>query len=79
MLVRMQLPILWMLLIASGSAAAQTNVIRLASPNGQTVYTFRLDDTASYSVSFKNKPIITDGSISLSFLEMGEKEKKITS
>jgi alpha-glucosidase len=74
---RMSLPILWILLILSGSAAAQKNAIRLASPNGQIVFTLRVADTASYNVSYRNRPIITNSSMSFSFLEMGEFKKNL--
>lgn len=65
------------LVVCGGTATAQENVIRLASPNGQIGFTFRVNDTASYTVSYKNKPIITNGSISFNFLEMGEFKRNL--
>jgi alpha-glucosidase len=65
--------ILSSLLVMCGRAAmAQKNAIRLTSPNGQIVFTFRINDTASYNVSYKNRPIIANSSISFSFLETGD-------
>ena len=65
------------LVVCEGTARAQRNAIRLASPSGQIVFTFRVNDTASYNVSYKNKPIITNGSMSFSFLETGEFKKNL--
>ena len=46
--------------------------IRLSSPDRNIQYIFRLKDKIPvYSVSFKNKPIITDAELSLNFLETG--------
>ncbi len=65
------------LLLVSLSDAAQKN-IRLSSPDGQIVFSFRVTDTgALYNVSFKNKPIITNSPISLNFLETGEFKKNL--
>src|SRR5262245_55262651 len=63
--------------VCCASIEAQKNVIRLSSPNGQIVFTFRIDDTALYNVSYKNKPIISDGSFSFGFLEMREFKKNL--
>src|SRR5712671_2556287 len=65
------------LLLVSLSDAAQKN-IRLSSPDGQIVFSFRVTDTSAlYNVSFKNKPIITNSPISLNFLETGEFKKNL--
>jgi len=70
--------LLWILLVAwRVSATAQNNAIRLTSPGGQIIFTFRVNDTAVYNISYKNKPIITNGSISFSSLEMGEFKKNL--
>src|SRR5438034_9442269 len=60
-----------LLLIISFPAFAQKN-IKLSSQDGNIQYDFRLKNKIPvYSVSFKNKPIISDAAISLSFLENG--------
>lgn len=46
--------------------------VQLSSPDGNIRYTFRLKDKMPfYNVSFKNKSIIADAGLSLSFLENG--------
>src|SRR5205814_6219986 len=61
------LPQLLLLLIISFFAFAQKN-IKLSSPDRNIQYDFRLKNKIPlYSVSFKNKPIISDAGMSLSF------------
>ncbi|MGZ8539231.1 MAG: glycoside hydrolase family 97 protein [Chitinophagaceae bacterium] len=58
--------------IIVNSAYSQKN-IKLSSPDGNIQYAFRLTDKApSYSISFKDKRIIENSGLSLSFLETGE-------
>jgi alpha-glucosidase len=64
--------VVWILLILSGHAAAQKDGIRLASPAGDILFTFRADDTALFNISFKAKPIVKNGSFGFSFLGMGD-------
>ncbi len=61
----------FLLLLLSLPGLAQ-KTIKLSSPDGRIQYSFRLKDkTPAYSVSFRNKPIIADAELSLSFLENG--------
>jgi alpha-glucosidase len=64
-------------LILPEIVAAQGNKIQLRSPNGQVVFSFQIRDSASYSISFKNKAIVTPSSVSLDFLETGEFKRNI--
>ena len=67
----MKLQQLFLLLVISFPGIAQKNVT-LSSPDGNIQYAFRLKDKMPvYSVSFKNKPIIADAELSLTFLENG--------
>ncbi|MBC7868477.1 MAG: glycoside hydrolase family 97 N-terminal domain-containing protein, partial [Gloeobacteraceae cyanobacterium ES-bin-316] len=60
------------LCLIATSAFSQKN-IKLSSPDRNIQYAFRLKDKAPvYSVSFKDKLIIENSGLSLSFLETGE-------
>src|SRR6266498_4217491 len=62
---------LFLLLSLVFPAIAQ-KTIKLSSPDGNIQYTFRLKKKIPvYNVSFKNKPLIADAELSLSFLENG--------
>jgi alpha-glucosidase len=68
------LPILCCVLsfVCSFPLAAQ-KIIRLASPNGNIIFSFHLaNKMAEYAVSFKGKPLVENSPLSLSFLESGE-------
>src|SRR5215469_758355 len=53
-------------------------IVRLSSPNGQIQFSFHLNDSSPvYNVSFKNKLLINNSSLSLDFLETGEFGKSL--
>ena len=68
-----------LLVFSIATVSAQKN-IRLSSPNGSISYSFHINDgQAFYNISFKNKSIINNSSLSLNFLENGEFKKNLKS
>ena len=66
-------------LLLSFDSPGQKN-IKLTSPDKQLSFSFHVNNEGpSYDVSFKNKVIINNSPISLSFLETGEFKKNIKS
>ncbi len=68
-----------LLVFSIATVSAQKN-IRLSSPNGSISYSFHINDgQAFYNISFKNKSIINNSSLSLNFFENGEFKKNLKS
>ncbi|HEY2720750.1 MAG TPA: glycoside hydrolase family 97 protein [Chitinophagaceae bacterium] len=73
----MRIGLLLFLLAISLYLPAQKNV-RVSSPNGNIVSNFHLaDGSVFYTVSFKNKLLLNNSSLSLDFLEGGEFKKNL--
>src|SRR3984885_16272678 len=63
----------WILGVVLSLPLAAQKVLRLASPNGNIIFSFHLaNKMADYAVYFKGKPLIENSNLSLSFLESGE-------
>ncbi len=61
-----------LLLLLTSPAFAAPKPIRLTSPDGQLVFTFRLTDTApTYRIDFGKKPVVDESELSLTFAETG--------
>src|ERR1700750_2113011 len=68
--------LLFFLTISYGAFTQKS--VRLTSPNGEIGFSFHVTDTdALYNVSYKNKTIINNSSISLDFLEGGQFKKNL--
>lgn len=62
-----------LLLLLTTSALAAPKPVRLASPDGQLVFTFRLTDTApTYRVDFGKKPVVDESELTMTFAETGQ-------
>ncbi|HET9824677.1 MAG TPA: glycoside hydrolase family 97 protein [Chitinophagaceae bacterium] len=77
MFFRIQLYMLAICLIGGKGAVAQNHRVQLSSPNRAIVFSFYNNDSPSYSISFRNKPVITKSAISLDFLETGEFKRNV--
>jgi len=63
----------WILGVVLSLPLVAQKVFRLASPNGNIIFSFHLaNKMADYGVYFKGKPLIENSTLSLSFLESGE-------
>jgi alpha-glucosidase len=73
----MKLPALALLLLASLNVTSQGH-IKLPSPNGRIVFSFRLSSAGpSYDVAFQKTLLIRNSEISLDFQESGEFKKNL--